>query len=177
MKLAWILPALVGLGGAPLHGADTPADARIREISRGEKVDVKRHLVPGKYTIVAFFHDDWSSDGLDLSAKIEAQVRGRDDMVLRRIKVPEWNAPVARQYGITSLPHYKFWNSGGRLVKEYSPKDANRAPTAATAKAFETRKRTPTAAKILTISTGREVAIKEHLVRGQHTLIEFYADW
>ena len=177
MRLAWILTALVGLGAEPILGADTTADSRIREISRGENVDVKRHLVPGKYTIVEFFHDDWSPDGLDLSAKIEAQVRGSDDMVLRRIRVPEWNVPVARQYGITQLPHYKFWDPDGRLVKEYSPKDANRAPTAATAKAFETRKATPKVAKILTISTGREVAIKEHLVRGQHTLIEFYADW
>ena len=172
---------VVWLGIGSLTAADRTKDGTIRTISQGQRVDVKRHLEDGKFTIVEFFHDDWTPDGLELSAKIEAQVRARDDMVLRRIKIPSWGSPVARQYGITHLPHYRFWDPDGKLVKQYSPEDADRAPASNDPGSAPSRNRGPSARlsapKILTISTGQEVAIQQNLVPGHHTLIEFYADW
>lgn len=54
----------VFLGPPKKHLIDDPAPsasgggALVAEISKGERVDLARHLYPGRYTVVAF-HADW----------------------------------------------------------------------------------------------------------------------
>jgi hypothetical protein len=44
--------------------------------------------------------------------RISAQ---RSDTVVMFINIKEWGSPVATQYDINSIPHFKIYNSEGRL--------------------------------------------------------------
>lgn len=174
---------LLALVGAPALGLaqEDVAGKKIQTISEGGRVDLHRHLEVGKYVIFEFYDDNWSPGGLELSAKIERQVRRADDILLKRIWVPSWHAPALGQHRVTALPHYKFYDRTGQLMKQFSPEDATNAPPVTRASpTFNFGGATgasPYVPKVKTISNGETVDIKDHLAKGQHTVVYFYADW
>ena len=48
---------------------------------------------------------------------MEALARSKKDLDLRRIDVPNWNAPVVSQYGVRSLPHLLLYRDGKLVAK------------------------------------------------------------
>ena len=190
-----VCASLLGLFGTvngALPGVRADDTNKIRTIvRRGERVVLEGYLLKGKYTLFEFYAD-WSPAWKKLTPKLEAEIKGGDDVVLRRINVRSWSSPVVSQHRITAIPHYKLYDPAGKLIKEHSPAGASTLDRASRKKrrskpgslgvtTYTPPKRDPPqsrVAKVLTISpNGARVDLKKHLVKGQYTLFEFYANW
>ncbi len=76
------------------HPEEDVEEAKTLTISKhGERVDLAEHLVKGKYTIFEFYAD-WSPECQKYGRQIAAEVKRGDGMVLRRINIRSWGAPV-----------------------------------------------------------------------------------
>ncbi len=187
------LLGLFGTVNGALPGVRADDSNKIRTIvTRGERVDLKGYLLKGKYTLFEFYAD-WSPAWKKMKPELEAKIKSGDDVVLRRINVRSWTSPVVSQHRITAIPHYKLYDQAGKLMKEYSPAGASTLDPATRKKRDRSKSGslgittyTPPesdppkrrAAKVLTISpNGARVDLKKHLVKGQYTLFEFYANW
>lgn len=49
---------------------------------------------------------------MDLGPQVEALANSRDDVVLRIIDIDTWKSPVAREHGISSIPHLVLYQDG-----------------------------------------------------------------
>lgn len=109
---------LLSAGGSPT-GEAAPADADdVRLISvRGEAVDVREHLAPGRYTVIDFYAD-WCMPCREITPYLEDQARQRDDLVLRKINIVDWSTPVVRQYGLTFIPYLQMYGPDGSLLAD-----------------------------------------------------------
>ncbi len=102
---------------AVLFGAIGQA-ADVETITHGEQVDIKHHLVPGKYVLFDFYAD-WCGPCRGL-APILARLASQqsESLVLRKVDIKDWRSPVARQYSISSIPHLKLYGPEGHLIAE-----------------------------------------------------------
>ena len=90
----------------------------VRQISmRGEAVDVREHLAPGRYTVIDFYAD-WCLPCREITPYLEEQARQRDDLVLRKINIVDWSTPVVRQYGLTFIPYLQMYAPDGSLLAD-----------------------------------------------------------
>lgn len=90
----------------------------IQQISRGDRVDVTRHLEPEKYVMFDFFAD-WCGPCRQLTPQLEAFVRRYPGKVaLKKIDIIRWGTPVAQQYGIRSIPYVQLYDPRGRKVRD-----------------------------------------------------------
>jgi len=48
---------------------------------------------------------------------LEALVKRRSDVTLRRVDIGSWDSPVARQFGVKRLPDLLLYDSDGRMVE------------------------------------------------------------
>lgn len=109
--------AAAGPGAGPK--SSTPA-----RIAHGQKVNIQDYVVPGKTTIF-----DFTSEGCPPCRAIAPALHklhaNRADIVvvevdLNRpgIKGIDWHSPVAQQYGLESIPHFKIYGPNGKLTAE-----------------------------------------------------------
>lgn len=92
--------------------------ADIEHISQGRRVEIERHLVPGKLVLFDFYAD-WCMPCRVIKPQIkDLASRFSDRLAVREIDVINWDSPVARQYGIGSLPHLKLFGPEGSLLAE-----------------------------------------------------------
>lgn len=91
-------------------------DAQEEVISKGEQVELKEHVEQGKVTIV-HFHLPGSISSERQGNYVDTLARdGKGKVVLRRAIVKSAGEPVARQYGLTTLPQFWFYGKNGQLV-------------------------------------------------------------
>lgn len=117
-QLAWLTGALlVALMLRslffPSAGPDGPALEEgdlIRTVSNGEAVDLADVLKEGEWTLVQFTAP-WCPGCRQLEPRLEAAVRERGNVRLRRVNIRDWSSPVARQYGIERIP--QLWLHDG----------------------------------------------------------------
>jgi thiol-disulfide isomerase/thioredoxin len=123
LALAMVAAAAVGFGmykvlsrgsgnGVPAHGG-----LDIQVISRGEPVDLRDHLVPGKYTLFDYYAD-WCPPCRELAPRLEELVRRQPNLALRKIDIVDWTRPVADQQGVHDLPYLRLYGPDGRLIQE-----------------------------------------------------------
>jgi thiol-disulfide isomerase/thioredoxin len=129
MPLSTLLraPILLALAVASLSAADPSAQPIT--ISNGDLINVSEHLVPGKTVVFGFFSEfsapcpcePCSSMG-DPLAKLQQE---RDDLVVVMVNVDraeasgiDWNSPVAQQFSLRRLPHFKIFGPDGALVAQ-----------------------------------------------------------
>jgi len=93
-------------------------------IGHGAELNLKDHLVSGKTVIFDFFSEFCPPCRKisPLLARLDAQ---RDDLVVVKIDINrkgvtgiDWGSPVARQYNLQSIPHFKIYSPEGKLVAE-----------------------------------------------------------
>jgi thiol-disulfide isomerase/thioredoxin len=102
-----------GTGDAtPAHGG-----LDIQVISRGEPVDLRSHLVPGKYTLFDYYAD-WCPPCREMAPQLEALVRRQPNLALRKIDIVDWSRPVAEQQNVHDLPYLRLYGPDGRLIQE-----------------------------------------------------------
>jgi len=92
--------------------------ADIPTITRGQEVSLEAHLVPGKYVLFDFFAD-WCGP----CRAIEPQVKRlasthAENLAVRKVDVVNWDSPVAKQFRLRSIPHFKLYDRSGNLIAE-----------------------------------------------------------
>jgi len=115
----------VGLAGFGFFRAREPVEVHrakgsigdIRVISKGETVNLRDHLAPGKYTLFDYYAD-WCPPCRQLSPRLEDLARRHPNLALRKIDIVSWRHPVATQQGVKDLPFLRLYDPDGKLVGE-----------------------------------------------------------
>ena len=87
----------------------------VEVISRGQKVDIAKHLVLGNVTIIDYYAD-WCGPCKEISPALEQIVKSDPEVALRKVDIINWASPVAKQYSINSIPRIEIYNRTGKLV-------------------------------------------------------------
>jgi len=119
------LVSLLALLAAPFAFAGSATKGeKPAKIAHGEKVDIKEHLVAGKITVVDFT-SDFCPPCRQISPHLDALHARRDDIAVLKVDInrPEtkgidWKSPVAVQYKLQSVPHFKVFDADGNLMAE-----------------------------------------------------------
>lgn len=97
---------------------------KLRVVGRGERVNLEDYLTPGKTTLVDFY-SEYCGPCRQIAPYIEKLVQKREDLMAVKVDInrPEtkgidWKSPVAQQYGLQSIPHFKIYGPDGKLVAE-----------------------------------------------------------
>lgn len=94
---------------------------KIEKINRnGQRVDIRRHLVPGKVTIVDFYAD-WCGPCRQITPFLEDLAKNDPDVYLRKVDIDRWGSPVAEQHKINSIPRIEVYDRKGQEVPLAGP--------------------------------------------------------
>ncbi|MBD3291934.1 MAG: redoxin domain-containing protein [Armatimonadia bacterium] len=100
----------------------TPPD--VRTISHGREVELTDYLAQGK-TVVFDFYSKYCPPCMRIAPRIERVAQTRDDVVLVKVDINrpdvegiDWQSPVAQQYGIRGIPHFKIYGPDGEMQAE-----------------------------------------------------------
>lgn len=90
----------------------------------GEEINIENLVLPGKITIFDFY-SDYCPPCRKVSPLLEQLDEKREDLVVKKIDINrkgvngiDWNSPVARQYGLRSIPHFVIYNESGKRTHE-----------------------------------------------------------
>jgi thiol-disulfide isomerase/thioredoxin len=108
--------------------AQTRAKAATPErIAFGQEVNLADYLVPGK-TVVFDFTSEYCPPCRAISPYLDKLHAKRDDVVVVKVDINrpdvrgiDWGSPVAKQYGMQSIPHFKVFGPDGKLQAEGKP--------------------------------------------------------
>lgn len=96
----------------------------IREVSHGEEITLTDYLVPGQYVIFDFF-SEYCGPCVQMAPFVERLATERADIVLVSVNINrpgvqriDWQSPVARQYNLRGIPHFKIYGPDGAMVAE-----------------------------------------------------------
>ncbi|HTT58000.1 MAG TPA: thioredoxin family protein [Opitutaceae bacterium] len=99
-------------GATPIH------------ISQGQTVTLADYLVPGKTTVFDFF-SEYCPPCMRISPELEKLHARRADLAVVKVDINrpghkgiDWQSPVARQYDLHSIPHFKIFGPDGKLMAE-----------------------------------------------------------
>ena len=127
-----LLLALAVLFAVPLSlladGQDNHAKgAKPLHISEGQEVKLSDYLVPGKTTIFDFY-SKYCPPCRAISPRLEKLHAAHEDIAVVKVDINrpgvegiDWDSPVARQYGLRSIPHFKVFGPDGKLRAEGDP--------------------------------------------------------
>ncbi|MDD2765650.1 MAG: thioredoxin family protein [Opitutaceae bacterium] len=123
----FVLLMLAALVVAPLatYGEGSHAKGpKPAHISMGQAVKLEDYLVPGK-TIVVDFYSEYCPPCRAISPRLEKLHAARADIVVVKVDINrpgvkgiDWRSPVARQYQLQSIPHFKVFGPDGKLQAE-----------------------------------------------------------
>lgn len=93
-------------------------------ITRGEEVNLEDHLEAGKITVFDF-SSQFCGPCMMLAPKVAELDEKRDDLVVKTVDINrpgqqgiDWDSPVARQYGMTSIPAFVIYGPDGKKQAE-----------------------------------------------------------
>ena len=98
-------------------------------ISQGEEVSLADFLVPGKVTIFEFTSEycapcrGYAEPLLLVHRRLPGTVVVKVDINRPVTHGIDWDSPVARQYGLRSIPHFKIFGPDGKLMAEDTTDD------------------------------------------------------
>ena len=126
LAFAFVLTlALATLAPAPAaRAAEKGATPAV--ISRGAEISLADNLVAGKITVFDFF-SKYCPPCMTLSAPLDQLHARRDGIAVVKIdinrpdpaiKKPDLESPVARQFNLRTLPHFKIYGANGKLLFE-----------------------------------------------------------
>lgn len=93
-------------------------------ISHGAKVTLTDHIVPGKTTVFDFT-SKYCPPCMRMSPLLDKLHAQRDDIAVVKVDINrpgtkgiDWKSPVAQQYELKSIPHFKVYGPDGKLKAE-----------------------------------------------------------
>lgn len=124
-SLLFVLCAAFAALAAPYASAEAgKKGATPEKIAHGSEVAITDHLVDGKITIFDFT-SEYCPPCRRVSPMLDALHARRDDVAVVKVDInrPEtrgidWDSPVARQYKLRSVPHFKVYGADGKLMAE-----------------------------------------------------------
>lgn len=94
------------------------------KIAHGAEVSLADYVVPGKTTVFDFT-SKYCPPCQAISPRLDELHKKRDDIAVVKIDINraeakkiDWESPVAKQYGIHSIPQFKIYGPDGKLVAE-----------------------------------------------------------
>lgn len=128
-----VIRALVALVSVPVVAfAATAASpggkpAKPLHVSMGQEVKLTDYLVPGK-TVIFDFYSDYCGPCKAVAPQLEALHAKKADVVVVKVDINrpgvrgiDWKSPVAIQYKMNSIPHFKVFGPDGKLRAEDGP--------------------------------------------------------
>jgi thiol-disulfide isomerase/thioredoxin len=104
--------------------------AKPERIAHGEKVKITDYLVAGKTTVFDFT-SEFCPPCRAVAPHLDKLHATRDDIVVVKVDINrpnfkgiDWSSPVAKQYELGSVPHFKVYSPEGKLVAEGKPASA-----------------------------------------------------
>lgn len=101
--------------------------AKPAHVSRGEPVQLADYVVPGK-TIIFDFYSDFCGPCVQVAPVLAQLHQSRDDVVVVKVDINrpgvrgiDWKSPVAQQFRLNSIPHFKVYGPNGKLLAEDGP--------------------------------------------------------
>ncbi|HUJ44392.1 MAG TPA: thioredoxin family protein [Opitutaceae bacterium] len=93
-------------------------------ISQGREVNLADYVVPGKTTVFDFY-SEYCPPCRAIAPHLEKLHLKRDDVAVVKVDINrpgvkgiDWQSPVARQYNLESIPHFKVFGPDGKLKAE-----------------------------------------------------------
>jgi len=94
------------------------------KVAHGAEIEITDYVVPGKITVFDFT-SDYCPPCRQIAPLLDELHARRDDLAVVKIDInrPEtkgidWRSPVARQYNLQSVPHFKVYGADGKLMAE-----------------------------------------------------------
>jgi thiol-disulfide isomerase/thioredoxin len=122
--IALLLAALLAIPLAALAGDNQTKGAKPAHISQGQEVQLADYLVPGKTTVFDFY-SEYCPPCRAIAPRLEELHMARADIVVVKVDINrpgvkgiDWKSPVARQYKLESIPHFKVYDPDGKLQAE-----------------------------------------------------------
>jgi len=96
----------------------------VNAFNPGAEFDVGSYVHKGKTNIVDFY-SDYCPPCRQISPLLKKLDKQRTDLVVlavdinrKGVKGIDWQSPLARQYGLASIPHFRIYDAAGNLSKE-----------------------------------------------------------
>jgi thiol-disulfide isomerase/thioredoxin len=96
----------------------------VNAFNPGGEFDIESYLQKGKINIVDFY-SDYCPPCRQISPLLKKLDKQRQDLVVlpvdinrKGVKGIDWQSPLARQYDLTSIPHFQIYDADGNLSKE-----------------------------------------------------------
>jgi thiol-disulfide isomerase/thioredoxin len=107
----------------PPPGADAPEIV----LSHGAPIDLNEHLVKGQINIIDFY-SQYCGPCRQISPHLRRMDQERDDLSVIKVDINrpgvtgiDWGSPVARQFKLHSVPHFRVYDAQGRLLADGRP--------------------------------------------------------
>ncbi len=129
MKLPPLLLCSLALLSAAMAAENHTKGSEPVRIAHGEKVNLADFLVPGKTTVFDFTSEfcppcrGYEQPLLSLHQKRADVAVVKVDINRPGLKKIDWDSPVARQYGMHSIPHFKVYGPDGKMLAEDSAEE------------------------------------------------------
>jgi thiol-disulfide isomerase/thioredoxin len=137
MKKILVLAILAAAAPFAVMAATPPAEptpaathakaAKPLHVSHGETFAIKDYLVTGKTTVFDFY-SEYCPPCRALGPFLERLHAARPDVAIIKVDINrpgihgiDWQSPVAREFGLESIPHLKVYNPDGSLNSEGDP--------------------------------------------------------
>jgi thiol-disulfide isomerase/thioredoxin len=124
MKRFLLLGLFLGLAGVAAPAAVHLKQPEPLHVSQGREIALTDFLVPGK-TVVFDFTSKYCGPCQAYNEPLKLLHAKRADIVVVKVDINrpdvqgiDWQSPVARQYDLRSIPHFKVYSPEGRLVAQ-----------------------------------------------------------
>ncbi|MBL7017248.1 MAG: thioredoxin family protein [Kiritimatiellales bacterium] len=81
----------------------------------GDPIDHGPLLTQDKVTILIFY-GNWSITCKNMIPTLVKFAHDEKDVVFKKVDIRQWNSPVAKQYGVVSVPDVRVFDQTGQLV-------------------------------------------------------------
>ncbi|MCX6954083.1 MAG: thioredoxin domain-containing protein [Verrucomicrobia bacterium] len=129
-RTVFTLVALVAVSALSWAAAAPAKGEKPLRVAQGEKVNLADYLIPGKTTVFDFT-SEYCPPCKAIAPSLEKLHAKRADVVVVAVDINrpgvrgiDWKSPVAQQYGLHSIPHFKVYGPDGKMIAEDKQGDA-----------------------------------------------------
>lgn len=126
-KLLIAAPLIAAIALAPLAsiaGGKKVKPAKPDHIAFGQEVQIADYAVEGKTTVFDFT-SEFCPPCVAIAPRLDKLHATRDDIAVVKVDINrsgvrgiDWKSPVAQQYKLRSIPHFKVYGPDGKLQAE-----------------------------------------------------------
>lgn len=96
----------------------------VNQGSEGRPVDITKHVVRGKINVFDFY-SKYCGPCMRIAPLLEKLAEKRHDVVVHKVDINrpgvegiDWRSPLAQQYKLESIPHFKVFDAKGKKIAD-----------------------------------------------------------